>query len=398
MSYSIFEDGHISSPNGFRATGVSCGLKDGSKARDLALVYSTHPCKVAALFTTNVVQGATVFFNQAILARNRESIRAVLINAGQANVGTGQPGLADAVECAKLAATELEVPRDSVLLMSSGVIGVPLPMQRMRDGIKRAVSELDSGGGRRAAIAMLTTDSRPKERAMRVQLRENYRVTLAGMAKGTRLISPRLATLLCVITTDVNMEQRLLAQSLQESMAKSFHRLNLDGDSSPNDTVLLLANGTADGPIISDAVSLEYAAWREALDALTTDLAQQVVRDAAGSGKVLHVQVRGAPDAEAARTIAEAVARSRTLRRDCAQNQPRWEGLLAAVGGSGVAFRPDLLELRVGNLALLVEGVACPVDQAQAAQLFAAQEIEFTVDLHIGSGSATIVTCTWQGE
>lgn len=153
-------------------------MKDGSKARDLALVYSLHPCRVGALFTTNLIQAAPVFLSQAILSRNREAIRAVLINAGHANAGTGQPGLNDAVECAKLVADELEIPRDAVLLMSTGIIGVPLPMKRMREGIRRAVSELDSGGGRRAALAMLTTDSRPKERVYRIQMREGQRIIL----------------------------------------------------------------------------------------------------------------------------------------------------------------------------------------------------------------------------
>src|SRR5581483_10714005 len=146
---------------------------------------------------------APIFFNQAVLSRNRESIRAVLINAGQANAGTGQQGLADAVECAKLTADELEVPRDSVLLMSTGQIGVPLPMHRMRDAVRRAVSELDSGGGRRAAIAILTNDPRPKDRAVVVSLRDSRNIVIGGMAKGSRIVYPRQSTLLAVLTTDV---------------------------------------------------------------------------------------------------------------------------------------------------------------------------------------------------
>src|SRR6266508_5766801 len=184
MSYNILDDGTVSSPRGFRATGVSGGLKE-VRARDLALIYSQEPCRAAAVFTTNAIMAAPIFFNQAVLSRNRENIRAVLINAGQANAGTGQQGLAAAVECAKLTADELEVPRDSVLLMSTGQIGVPLPMRNIKDGIKRAVSELDSGGGRRAAIAILTTDMRPKDRALAVSLREGRSVTIAGMAKGS---------------------------------------------------------------------------------------------------------------------------------------------------------------------------------------------------------------------
>lgn len=398
MSYTIFEDGHIASPTGYRATGVSCGLKEGTKARDLALVYSAQVCKAAAMFTTSFTKGAPVFFDQAILARNREGIRAVLINAGQANAGTGQPGLADAVECAKLTADELEVPRDSVVLMSTGVIGVPLPMNRMRDGIRRAVSELDSGGGRRAAVAILTTDTRPKERVFRVQLREGRRITLAGMAKGTRMIHPHMATLLCLITTDLAIDTRLLTRSLQQSVGRSFNRLTTDGDSSPNDTVLLLANGAAEGPPITDAGSWEFGAWQEALDALTADLSQQIVRDAAGSGKILQVVVRGATNEAAARQIAQTVARSTSLRRACVQGQPDWGVLLAAVGASGVDLRPELLELRIGPLCLMAEGVPCSFESSTALQLFSSTEIELSIDLHLGPGTATMWTCTWPGE
>lgn len=398
MSYTTFDDGHIASPLGYRATGVSCGLKEGSKARDLALVYSLNPCKVAALFTTSTTRAAPIFFNQAILARNREAIRAILINAGQANAGTGQPGLADAVECAKLAADELEVPRDSVLLMSTGIIGVPLLMNRIRDGIRRAVSELDSGGGRRAAVAILTTDTRPKERAFRVQLREGRRIMLAGMAKGTRMIHPQLGTLLCVITTDLAIDARLLNRSLQQSVARSFGRLTVDGDTSPNDSVFVLANGAAEGPPIVDASSWEYGAWQEALDALTADLAQQVVRDAAGTGKVIQIIVRGASNEPAARQVALAVARSTSLRRACMRGTPDWGALLAAVGSSGTDIRPELLDLRIGNMLLMQEGLPISFDLTHALQLFSNTEIEFTIDLHLGPATTSMWTCTWHGD
>lgn len=398
MSYTFFEDGHISSPTGFRATGVACGLKDTKKMRDLALVYSQYPCAAAAMFTTSSMRAAPVFFDQAILARNREGIRAVLINAGQANAGTGQPGLADAVECAKITADELEVPRDSVLLMSTGIVGAPLLMPRMRDGIRRAVSELDSGGGRRAALAIMTTDTRPKERVFHVQLREGRRVTLAGMTKGTRMIHPQLATLLCVMTTDLAIDARLLNRSLQQSVAKSFGRLNIDGDTSPNDTVLLLANGAAQGAPIIDATSREYAAWQDALDALTADLAQQIVRDAAATGKMIQVQVRGANDEANARKVAESVVRSSGVRRACAQGRPDWGALLTAVGSSGAEMRPDLLELRIGGSQVMLEGVARPFDSALVTKHVSGTEIELVVDMHLGMGTATMWTCTWGGE
>lgn len=324
MNFTIFEDGHIASPTGFRATGVSAGLKEGSKARDLALVYSQYPCRAAALFTTSVFKAAPVFLSQAILLRNHDAIRAVLINAGQANAGTGQAGLNDAIECAKITADELEVPRDSVLVMSTGIIGVPLPMQRMRNGIRRAVSELDSNGGRRAALAIMTTDTRPKERVLRVSLRNGPRFTLAGMAKGTRMIHPRLATLLALITTDLAISQPLLQRALHQSVSRSFNRLNIDGDCSPNDSVIILANGAIDHPPITDSSSWEYGVFQEALDYLCADLAGQIVRDAAGSGKVIKVVVQGALDEATAQTIAHTVARSGSVRAACRRNSSDW--------------------------------------------------------------------------
>jgi glutamate N-acetyltransferase/amino-acid N-acetyltransferase len=393
MSYNIIDDGHVSSPRGFRATGISGGLKE-VRARDLALVYSLKPCRVAATFTTNMILAAPIFFNQAVLSRNRESIRAVMVNSGQANAATGPQGLADAVECAKLAADELEVPRDSVLLMSSGQIGAPLPMHRMKDAIRRAVSELDSGGGRRAATAILTSDSRPKDRALSVSLREGRNIVIGGMAKGSRLGQPRTSTVLAAITTDAAIDMRLLARSLDQSVAQSFGRLLIDGDPSPNDGIILLANGAAEIAPIVDAGSWEYGAWQEGLDALCADLAQQVLRDAAGSGKVIQVGVRGAPDEATARQVAQAVARSAAVRWACAHGAADWGGMLAAVGASGAELRADLLELRLGPVPVMVEGVAARFDAGAASQAISGPEVELGVDLHIGTHAATVWTCT----
>jgi glutamate N-acetyltransferase/amino-acid N-acetyltransferase len=397
MSYNILDEGHVSSPSGFRATGISGGLKE-VRARDLALVYSQRPCHVAAMFTTSAILAAPIFFNQAILARNRDKIRAVMINAGQANAGTGQPGLADAVECAKLAADELEVPRDSVLLMSTGQIGVSLPMHRMKEAIRRAVSELDSGGGRRAAIAILTTDSKPKDRALVVSLREGRSIVIGGMAKGGRMVHPRLATMLCVLTSDVAMDARLLARSLEQSVSQSFGRLTIDGDTSPNDGVILLANGASERPPIVDAGSWEYGAWQEGLDALCADLAQQVVRDAAANGKLIQVHVRGAVSEATAKQVAQAVARSASVRWACSHGSPDWGGLLVAVGSSSVELRPDLLELRLGPVVAMLDGLPAAFDQSSAVQALSGPEVDLTVDLHMGTHGATVWTCTTPNE
>ena len=397
MSYHIIEDGHVSSPLGFRATGVSCGLKE-KKARDLALVYSVKPAQAAAVLTTNAIPAAPIFFNQVILTRNREAIRAVLINAGHANAGTGPSGLVQVVECAKLTAIELEVPRDGVLIMSTGKIGVSLPMDRIKAGIRRAVSELDSGGGRRAASAILTTDTRPKERALSVSLGDGSRVTVAGMVKGGGVAHPRPATLLCILTTDVAIDSHLLMRSLEHSVNQSFDRLEIDGETSPNDGVIILANGSAANPPITNVNTREYGMWQEALNAICADLAQQVVRDTVVGGKFVQVHVCGAANEASARQIATAVARSPSVRWACARAIPDWGSLLVAVGASGVALHPELLELRLGQIPVMLEGLATPFDPIAAIQVLSGNEIEIVIDLHHGIHSATKWTCTGLDE
>ena len=397
MSYHFLDDGHVSSPQGYRATGVSAGLKDG-RARDLALIHALRPCRVAAIFTRNAVVAAPIFFNQAILARSHENTRAVLINAGQANAATGPAGLADAVESAKVVADELEIPRDSVLLMSTGQIGVPLPMPRMREGIRRAASELDSGGGRRAAIAILTNEARPKERALRVALREGHTLRLGGMAKGSRFSMPRQGTVLALVTTDAMLDQRLLMRALDRSFECSFGRILIDGESSPNDGVILLANGAAGGAPILDATSWEYGAFQEALDVLCSDLAQQVVRDAASGGKQIVVHVRGALSAASARQVATAVGRSPAGRRGCAPARGGWGGLLFSCGGRGVEIPADLLDLRIGPVPLMSAGVQVAARSGAITQALAGPEIEIGIDLHLGTHQAEIWACTLPGE
>jgi glutamate N-acetyltransferase/amino-acid N-acetyltransferase len=397
MSFRIIEDGHIASPRGFRATGVSSGLKE-VRARDLALVFTAKPAHAAAVFTTSAIVAAPVFFDQAVLTHNHERIHAVLINSGYANTGTGPQGLTNAIECAKIVADELEVPRDSVLLLSSGRAGVQLPMDVMRQGIRRAVSELDSGGGRRAALAILDGDTRPKERAYAVSLRGGRAGTLAGMAKGGRRGDPRQTATLGVLTTDLSIAPQLLARSLELSVARSFGRVSLDGGASPNDSVVLLANGASGAPTISDTGCPEYTAWQAALDALCADLALQVLRDAAAGGKVLHVHVRGAATDEDARRLARAVAQAPGVRAAVARAQPEWGALLAAVGGSGTELRADRLELRLGAALVMLDGLPAPCEPAQAIQALSGSEVELTVDLHLGIGSASLATCTAPGE
>lgn len=391
MAWTVLEDGSISSPQGYRATGIHAGFKP-TRARDLALVYSTESCTAAAMFTTSAIKGAPVLVDQAVLARNRDHIRAVLINSGVANVGTGRPGLEAAVECTRLVSDELEIPRDSVLLMSTGAIGIPLEMDKMRSGIRRAASELDSKGGPRAAMAILHTDRKPKHLALQVSLRDGHTVTLAGMAKGGVHVHPNLATMLCLITSDVSMPAPLLSRSLRQSVAESFHCVTIDGDMSPNDTVLLMANGAASAPPIISASSWEYGMWQEALNHLTKRLALMVVGDSSDEFPLMAVEINGARTDGEARLAALAIARSLGVRRGWQQGVCDWGAIVAALGGSGAELAVERLSLFCGERQIVQDG------QLQLQTLAALPDpdqqgiIAMRLELQVGSGTTTIWT------
>jgi glutamate N-acetyltransferase/amino-acid N-acetyltransferase len=214
------------------------------------------------------------------------------------------------------------------------------------------------------------------------------------MAKGSRMVHPRLATLLCVITTDAPLEARLLHRAVEQAAGRSFGRLTIDGDTSPNDGVIALANGAAGGAALSDPASYEFGAFQEALDALCTDLAQQVIRDAAASGKFIQIHIRGASSEHTARQVALAVARSAGVRSACARGVADWGGILVAVGASGCELRADAIELRVGQVTVMADGTAVRYDQSAIIQAVSGPEIDLTVDLHMGTIAATVWTCT----
>ncbi|GIV96417.1 MAG: arginine biosynthesis bifunctional protein ArgJ [Herpetosiphonaceae bacterium] len=390
VAYHILPEGSISSPSGYRATGIHAGLKP-NRARDLALISSTQPCTTAAMFTSSVIKGAPVLFDQALLARNRDQIRAVLINSGIANVGLGRAGIEAATECARLVADELEIPADSVLLMSTGAIGVPLPMGQMRAGIRRAVSELDSAGGHRAALAILTTDQQPKEQAVSVQLRNDQEIVIAGMAKGGCRVHPNLATTLCLLTTDAALPAALLARSLRQAIDQSFHCITLDGDMSPNDSVILLANGAARTAPIAAASSWDYGAWQEALNALTRALARMVVEDG-NNQPLLTLEICGARTDGEARLAGLALTRSLGVRQSWRQGLVDWAAIVAALGASGADIAAERLMLQCGDQPIAVDGQILQDTPAMLPSWNEQREIVLRLDLNRGDGRATIWT------
>ncbi len=380
-------------PAGFRAGAAACGLKE-SGDLDLMLLASDRPCAGAGVFTRNRVVAAPVVVDRETLAANPTDLRAVVANAGVANACTGPSGLEAARAMQRLAAEALGCRPEQVLVLSTGVIGVPLDLAKVAAGVQQAAYRLSPEGGAQAARAILTTDTRPKHRALRLDL-PGGTVTLGGMAKGAGMIHPDMATMLAVLTTDAAAPPALLDDLLRAAVERSFNRITVDGDTSTNDTVLLLANG-ASGLSLEDGAA--RAAFAEALEALCLYLAHEIVRDGEGASRFVTLRVTGAPDEAAALQVARAIATSPLVKTALAGGDPNWGRVLAAAGRSGVPLDPARLALWAGlegepPLQLVEAGARSAYEESQAARVFAAPELTLRLDLGLGAAEATVWTC-----
>jgi glutamate N-acetyltransferase/amino-acid N-acetyltransferase len=387
-------DPHLTLVPGFRAAGVSCGLKAPGQL-DLALVCADVPCTAAAVFTANRVRAAPVLYDQEIL-RAGNPVQAVAINSGGANACTGERGLRDARRMAEQVAGALGVPTDAVFVMSTGVIGQPLPMDRVAAGIAAAAQVLSTDGGHAAARAIMTTDTRPKEAALRVNV-GGKRVTIAGMGKGAGMIHPRMATMLAAIVTDAAVERSILQRALRAAVARTFNMISVDGDTSTNDTVLLLASGQAGHPPIAGVSSAAYRAFLAGLLEVATDLAQAIVRDGEGASKFLTIRVGGARRLADARRVARSIANSNLVKTAVYGQDANWGRVVCAAGYSGVAIDPDRLSLWMENQAdslhLVKGGQPFEIDELRAAAILSGNEVTFRLDLGMGNAEATVWTC-----
>jgi len=389
-------------PLGFTFAGVAAGIKK-TGARDLALIVSDRPCGAAATFTRNAFPAAPVLYDRALVAENAAGLRAVAINAGCANACTGAAGLTDAAEMAHLAEAALGLPPRSAAVMSTGVIGPRLPMDKIDAGIQQAADALSPDGWDAAAHAIMTTDTRPK-----TAFREIGGVRIFGMCKGAGMIHPNMATMLATIVTDAAVEPALLAELLRQAVDVSFNCISVDGDMSTNDTVLLLAKGAANSKL--EAGSSETSAFASALTSLCTDLAQQIVRDGEGATKFITVRVAGAASDADARIAAKAVANSPLVKTAFYGGDANWGRILAAVGYSGALVEPAKADLWIAAgvgaglapaqgdgkrspLQLVRAGQPLPYSEEAASAIFAGPEITVTVKLGPGDGQATVWTC-----
>jgi len=376
--------GGATSPKGFQAGATCAGIKESDKL-DLAILSSEAPCAAAGLFTTNRIKAAPVVLCQQRLAGG--GARAVVVNSGCANACTGEQGLADGEEVAGLAAGVAGVSAKEVLVASTGVIGQYLPMERLRAGVKRI--NLTREGGHELARAIMTTDTVPKEGAVKSG---DGGFVIGGVAKGSGMIHPDMATFLCFLTTDASVDIDFLRLALRRAVDISFNMVSIDGDTSTNDTVLIMANGLAGNETIAGG-SRQAEVFQRALNQLCVHLAKAMARDGEGATKLIEVTVEGASSIAEARTAARTIVGSSLVKAAVYGNDPNWGRVLAAAGRSGVELIEARVDLYLGDICVVRGGCPLPFDREEAVKILNESEVAIILDLNLGSAAATAWGC-----
>ena len=380
--------GTVTTPQGYSAGATYAGLKTYSEDKlDLGLIVSDTPCAAAGVFTTSTIKSPTVTVNREHLALAKT--RAIIVNAGIANTSVGQQGYIDAKEMTVIAAGKVDANPEEVLVCSTGVIGVELPMSLIRDGVGRI--EIIPDGGHDVARAMMTTDTRPKEVAVSFEIDGNA-VHLGGVAKGSGMIHPNMATMLSFVTTDAAVEPRFLQDTLKEVADASLNMLSVDGDTSTNDTVLVLANGMAgNAPITANTPGADT--FREALLQACVYLTRELARDGEGASHLITVDVTGAEDTEDARKAARTISSSNLVKSAVYGADPNWGRILMAVGRSGAVTDESKIDLFVNGVCIMESGSPVPFHRDAVVALMRQPEVSIRVHLNLGEGQATAWGC-----
>lgn len=387
--------GGVTAPKGFRAAAAAAGIKY-QKRLDMALLYSERPCRCAGTFTTNVVKAAPVLWDQQIVSQS-PGVHAVVVNAGIANACTGREGYGYCKETSDAVARELDIPGDSVLVASTGVIGMQLPVEKLKAGIRAMAPALDDSqeSGLRAARAIMTTDTREKEVAVEVTV-SGHTVTIGGMCKGSGMIHPNMCTMLSFITTDAVISKELLKQALSETVEDTYNMISVDGDTSTNDTVLLLANGQAGNPEITDK-GPDYEAFLAGLYFVNETLAKKIAGDGEGCTALFEVRVVGAADKKQASVLAKSVVTSSLTKAAIFGHDANWGRILCALGYSGAAFDPEQVDLyfesKAGKLKIIENGVAMDYSEEEATNILSQPEVTAIADMKMGDAQATAWGC-----
>ncbi len=388
-------EGGVTAAAGFCAASTAAGIKYKDRD-DMALIFSETPCRAAGTFTRNVVKAAPVKWDQRIVSES-EFAQAVVVNAGIANACTGKEGLGYCRETARAASAALKIPEEAVLVASTGVIGMQLPIDRIKAGVE-AMAPCLSGelkGGTAAAQAIMTTDTKKKEAAVQVEI-SGRTVTVGGMCKGSGMIHPDMCTMLAFVTTDLAISKELLQEALSEDIKDTYNMISVDGDTSTNDTVLLLANGMAGNPEITEK-NQDYEIFCQALNVVNETLAKKMAGDGEGCTALFEVKVKGAESKEQAVTLSKSIITSNLTKAAIFGHDANWGRILCAMGYSGVQFDPEKVDLffesKAGRLQIIENGVALAYSEEEATKILSEPEVTAIADVKMGSATATAWGC-----
>lgn len=388
-------NGGVTAPKGFLASGLNAGIKNQTK-KDMAMVFSSTPCAAAGVFTTNLVKAAPVKWDKEIVTTS-PYVQAVVVNSGIANACTGAEGLGYCADTAAEAASALNIPKTAVLVASTGVIGKQLPIDKIKYGVTALSKVLGSSreDAKLAAEAIMTTDTKSKEVACTLEL-DGKQVTVAGMCKGSGMIHPNMCTMLCFVTTDVAISHELLQKALSDDVVDTFNMISVDGDTSTNDTVLVMANGQAENtPITKEGE--DYKTFCEALHFIMLELSKKIAGDGEGCTCLFEATVIGAKDKNQARTIAKSVVCSSLTKAAVFGHDANWGRILCAMGYSGAQFDPEVvdiwLESKAGTIKIVENGIATDYSEETATKILSEEEVIAKMDIKEGNETATAFGC-----
>jgi glutamate N-acetyltransferase/amino-acid N-acetyltransferase len=374
------------SPKGFEYAVTEAGIKYQNR-NDLALIFSKKPAQVAGVFTTNQIKAAPV---KLCMKRIKSGVaQAVVINSGNANACTGKKGIEDAEEITKKVAEKLGINQSLVYPLSTGVIGNPMPMERIIPAVDKLIENIGKAEPIQIAQAMMTTDTFPKMFSKQIEA-ENGIITVLGICKGAGMIAPNMATMLCVILTDAKIDSEILKDTLKFAVSDSFNSITIDGDMSTNDTVLLLANGESETAKI-DRKSKLFKVFREAIHETCLELSKMIVKDGEGATKFITINVKGAKTSSDARRIAKTVANSPLVKTAFYGGDPNWGRIIAAIGYSGASVKEDKIEIYMGGVCLFYRGLPT-MKETEIEELLKEREIEVLINLNEGHGKARVFT------
>ena len=384
----ILENGSVTSPRGFTAAAVAAEIKYTGRT-DLAIVYSKVPAQAAAVYTLNRFKAAPLRVTEENISNG--VAQAIVVNSGIANAGMGAEGMRLAREMSDCAAEALDIAKDDVIVASTGVIGMPLPMDRVKAGVQKAAKALYPDGGRDAAKAIMTTDTVCKEMAVQLRI-DGKLVTIGAMAKGSGMIHPNMATILGFITTDVNIDNKALQAAFKANIDDSFNMVSVDGDTSTNDMVVILANGQAGNTLLTEE-SPDFPAFKQALREICIEMAQKIAGDGEGATKLVECTVTGAATKEDARLAAKAIIASSLVKTAIYGNDANWGRIACAAGYSGAQFDPDKVNIFIGDVQVAQNGMGLEFDEAKATETLKQKKVNILVKFNIGTEEATAWGC-----